>query len=232
MERAAVVDPHDHLRAGAQVGHPRIGRDRQGRMRCRHLVHVVALARRCLLAMELLAVPAARAALLQRLGVGQRHIRLAEDDIRLVTTRGVGFDLRLGIRHGLQMRRWRVARAVVEIIAAATGAGGRQDRHARRRRGGAGRRRADAAWRRRNRRAHRSATGKQEAEDEAEKEPGDGAENRSGTGPVAALQAIAVLATFHRRSPCIDSGSENQVSSGPACDGAGCSSGCRCPGRA
>ena len=57
QERPTVVDAHDHALAGGDVGDARIRRQRQRRVRGRHRVHVVGLADRRLLAVELAAVP-------------------------------------------------------------------------------------------------------------------------------------------------------------------------------
>ena len=63
QERAAVVDAHDHALAGRDVGDARVRRQRQRRVRRGHRVHVVGLADRRLLAVELAAVPRRDAAL-------------------------------------------------------------------------------------------------------------------------------------------------------------------------
>ena len=77
QERPAIVDAHDHALAGRDVGHARIRRQRQRRMRGGHRVHVVGLADRRLLAVELAAVPRRDAALLVRPQRGRRHVVLA-----------------------------------------------------------------------------------------------------------------------------------------------------------
>ena len=56
-ERAAIVDPHDHRLAVAEIGHARIAWQRQRRMRRRVAVHVVGFAVRGQPAVEVRPVP-------------------------------------------------------------------------------------------------------------------------------------------------------------------------------
>jgi hypothetical protein len=80
VERSAVVcarSPARRCRYWSRA-HTRESAGRVGR---RHLVHVVDLARRSALAVEFLAIPAARALLGERLVVGDRRVGLAEDDV-------------------------------------------------------------------------------------------------------------------------------------------------------
>src|SRR4051812_33993159 len=67
MERAAIVDAYDDPLAAADMRDAHVARDRQRRVRGGHLVHVVGFAARGLLAVKLLAIPARRAALAERL---------------------------------------------------------------------------------------------------------------------------------------------------------------------
>src|SRR5207245_3577927 len=62
-KRTAVVDAHDDRSPVAEMGHARVARYRQDRVRRGHRVHVVTLAARGALALESAAVPASESAL-------------------------------------------------------------------------------------------------------------------------------------------------------------------------
>ncbi len=103
VERPAIVDPHDHLASVARVPDPRIAGDGQGRMGCRHGVHVVDLAARGALAVELSAIPGGAAALAIGGVRGLRHVVATEHGIGTIGTAREGFDLRLRIGRGHQL---------------------------------------------------------------------------------------------------------------------------------
>ena len=128
VEGATIIDAHDHLFAAVDARHTRIRRNRQGGMGRRHLVHVVDFTRRSALAMEFLAIPGARALLRKWFVVGDRRVRLAEDDIRAVRARRIRLVAHFRIGHVAQVGRRIVARAVILVVAAAPGAGRRQRR--------------------------------------------------------------------------------------------------------
>ena len=77
-ERAAVVDAHDDAAAVGQVGHARVGGNRQRLVRCRHRVHVVGLAAGGACRLERRAVPARPRRAHVALGRGQHVVALAE----------------------------------------------------------------------------------------------------------------------------------------------------------
>src|SRR4051812_13147301 len=90
-------------------------------MRRGHLVHVVELTGRRLLAMEFLAVPAADAALLERAVIGNRRICLAEDDVGFVAPAKERLDLWFDIGNIQQAFGCLVAGTIVLVVAATTG---------------------------------------------------------------------------------------------------------------
>ena len=108
------------------MGHPYIRRKRQCRMSCRHLVHIVDFAGGCHLSMKFLAIPTAFAALPERTAIGKWRVRFAEHDVGAIASPRIRFDLRFGIREIVQPSRRRIPRAVILIIAAASGTCGRQ----------------------------------------------------------------------------------------------------------
>ena len=84
MIGAAVIDPDDQRHAVGEVGHPRIARHWQGRMRCRQRAHVEHFAIGCLAAVEIVAVPGRQAlgavvdVLLRHVGPPGNHIGLSD----------------------------------------------------------------------------------------------------------------------------------------------------------
>ncbi len=108
-------------------------------MRRRHRVHVVDLAGRRALAVELAAVPGADAALPVRRARQVRHVVDAEHVVRTVRAARVLLDARHGVGKQVEVGRRMVAGPVVEVVAAAL------PRRARRVRGDAGVRRRRAA---------------------------------------------------------------------------------------
>src|SRR5450830_370658 len=118
MERTAVVDAHNDLRTSLQIGNARIGRDRQGLMRRRRVVHIVEFARRRFLAVEFLAAPATNTALIDRAVIGNGSVDFAEYRVRTATRLGKRLDLRTRVRSIEQAVRRLVARAVILVITA------------------------------------------------------------------------------------------------------------------
>ncbi|MNT14485.1 hypothetical protein D3C72_1494940 [compost metagenome] len=97
IERPTVVHPQDHAAAVGQVGHPHVGRQRQGLVRRAHAVQVVQLAVGGVLAMELGAVPrrgtlrAIVARVLHRVvGLAQHRVRVGLVVAGVHGWRGVG----------------------------------------------------------------------------------------------------------------------------------------------
>src|SRR3954470_7169196 len=133
MERAAIVDAHHYALAAGDMRDARVAGNGQRRVRGGHLVHVVGFAARGFLAMELLAVPARRAALAERLYRGERHVLLAEHLIRTVRVLMQRLIARHRVRSSSQVRRRIGVWAVVLVVAAAArrGAAGRKQQNER-----------------------------------------------------------------------------------------------------
>src|SRR6266853_5969598 len=121
MERTAVIHAHDDALPGGDIGHARVGGQRQCWMRRSHGVHVVSLAGGGLAVVKFSSVPRGDAALLVGAQRGRRNILAPEYRVgaigeameRLEPWRGVGNRLEIG--------RWIGARAVILVIAAAFG---------------------------------------------------------------------------------------------------------------
>ncbi len=141
LERAAVVDAHDHAAAVAQVRDAHVARDRQRRMRRGHREHVVDLAARGAVAVELAPVPRGGALLPEGHVGGQRRVAAAE---RGVGTVGAGMQ-RLDARHGVRRHRrdrpacGRAARRPGSSRRASASSRSRQQRRAQRPGAGSGR---------------------------------------------------------------------------------------------
>ncbi|MNH16452.1 hypothetical protein D3C79_760960 [compost metagenome] len=97
VERATVVDAQDHAATVGQVGHPHIGRQRQGLVRRAHAVQVIELAVGGVLPVELGAVPrrgalgAVVARVLHRVvGLAQHRVRVGLVVAGVHGWRGVG----------------------------------------------------------------------------------------------------------------------------------------------
>jgi hypothetical protein len=123
VEGTAVVDAHHHRLPLSMLVTRAYDGNRQRRVRGRHLVHVVGLARGGALAVELDAVPAGDAALVVGFVVQQRRVGGAEHRVGTVRELGVGFVLDDGIGHVAQAGRRIRAGAVVLVVAAASGTG-------------------------------------------------------------------------------------------------------------
>ena len=87
MIGAAVIDADDQRFAVGDIGHPRVARHRQGRMRSGERAHVEHLAIGGQPAVEIVAVPGCRA-LLAVVDVFFGHIDPARDNVRLAYTVG------------------------------------------------------------------------------------------------------------------------------------------------
>ena len=121
QERAAVVDAHDHALARRDVGHARIGGQRQRRVGGRHRVHVVGLADRRLLAMELAAVPRCDAALLVRAERRRGDVVAAEHRVRTVGRATERLEPRARVGDRIEIGRDVFAWAVVLVVAGLSG---------------------------------------------------------------------------------------------------------------
>ena len=88
VERAPVIDADDHRAAVFQIGDAGVARKLHGLMGCGDRIHVEDFAIRCLLAVELLAVPGGDAALTHRFVTGDRDIVTAEHGVRPVGAAG------------------------------------------------------------------------------------------------------------------------------------------------
>jgi hypothetical protein len=149
QEGPAIVDAHDDALAGRDVRHARVRRQRQRRVRRGHRIHVVRLADRRFLAVELAPVPRGDAALVIRIQYRCRNVFAAEDRIRSVRRAMQRFDARHGVGNRVEIGRRARAGTVVQIIFA--------------RRGGC------AAWNGASRRDARAAGNEQHGGDERER---------------------------------------------------------------
>ena len=135
MERATIVHPHDRLAAIGRVAHAHVAGQRQRLVRRGHRIHVVRLAARGGLRMELGAVPGGQPALAERAVVGDRHVGTAEHGVGLAGAAPAaadGFDAGLGIGHARHVGG-RVRRCAVSAAARSAGTAGearrQQGRH-------------------------------------------------------------------------------------------------------
>ncbi len=119
MKRPAIVDAYHDAPSVRDVGHSRVGRQGQGRMRGGHGVHVVGLACRGFGIVEFLAVPRGDAALLVRTQTRRWHVVTPEDRVRPVCEAIQCLETRRGIGNCVEIGGRIVSGPVVLIIAAA-----------------------------------------------------------------------------------------------------------------
>jgi hypothetical protein len=119
QERPTIVDPYHHTAPIGDVRHPNVARDRQGRVRGGHPVHVVALAARRGIAVVAATIPGRDATHLVGLEPRHRPILAPEDDIGPTGARQHRLRTGHGIRNGSDVGRRIAARAIVEVVAAA-----------------------------------------------------------------------------------------------------------------
>ncbi len=126
MEWAAVGDAYHYRLAALDAGDAHVGGQGQRGMRGGHREHVVGLADRGLLAVELLAVPTGDAACLVRLDGRIRDVFLAEHNIGFGRRFVQRFPFRFGIRDIVEAIRDVVGGAVILVEAAAALEDGRR----------------------------------------------------------------------------------------------------------
>src|SRR5207237_1651774 len=128
MERTAVIHADDDTLPGRDIGHARVGGQRQCWMRRSHAVHVVGLAGRSLAVVEFASIPRRDAALLVWTQRGRRNVVAPENRVRAIGEAMERLEPWRRVGNHREIRRWIIARTVILVIAAALGNfGGRRN---------------------------------------------------------------------------------------------------------